>query len=144
MAGNGIVALAGGIHAIRDTAANVQAHFDFLPLSLGGIFAANAVTVWASKFIGEYEIQAGTTGEAKKSGSYKLKHSLARLFSVESEDSKSLFLLLTAFVIGCFCFVLISRAVQAQVFLAINPAYHHFIVAALMVLFVWWAGTEDS
>jgi putative ABC transport system permease protein len=144
LVGNGIVAFSGGLHAIRDTAANVQAHFDFLPLSLGGIFAANAVTVWASKLIGEYDLAGDTAEGSRRSGAYKLKHSLARLFSVESEDSKSLFLLLVAFVIGCFCFVLISRAVQAQVFFAAHPAYHHITVAALMVLFVWWAGTGDE
>lgn len=143
--GNGIVALAGGLHAIRDTAANVQAHYDFLPLSLGGIFAANAVTIWASRFIGEYELVADAHGEVRGgSVSSRLKHNLARLFWVESHNSKQLFLLFLAYVVGCFSFTLISRSVQAQVFFSINSAYHHVIVAVLMAFFVFWAGTGDE
>lgn len=142
--GNGIVALAGGLYAIKDRAANVPSHLDFLTLSFGGIFAANAVAVWLAKRLGDYEVKVGEDTDSERSTPKSYLRRFPSFASAELEDPKHLFFLLVFYVLGCFFFVMLSRAIYAQIFISIDSSYQHVVVAALLVFFVWWAGTEDE
>jgi putative ABC transport system permease protein len=142
--GNGIVSLAGGIYAVKERGANVPSHLDFLTLSLGGIFAANAVAVWLSKWLGDYEVKSDEVNNVKRSTPRNFLRRLPHISSAELEDPKHLFFLLVFYVIGCFFFLMLSRAIYAQIFFSVDSAYQHVVVSALLMFFVWWAGTEDE
>lgn len=49
--GNGIVAFAGGLYALRDGAAYAISHADFLPFAFGGIFAGGVVVFYGREII---------------------------------------------------------------------------------------------
>jgi len=151
MAGNAIVALAGGLHAVNDAAAHAQAHFDFLPFALGAVFAGNAVTAWASKVVHRYEIAgAGGVDDPGRAAPGRLSLLLGKALSVNEDSGLRVLFLLVTYVLGCFCLLLISRAVQADILgtihanLSLPSEWQWAVVALLMTFFVWWSGAAEE
>jgi putative tryptophan/tyrosine transport system permease protein len=144
LAGNAIVALAGGLHSLNDRVANVQSHIDFLPFSLGAIFAGNAVTIWAGKLLHSYRVDDALEGNEAKSRGGRITKGLRRIFSAEGEDPLHVLTLLLSYSIGCFFLLLLSRAVQSNAFAVIDSDWQYLVTAALMTLFVFWSGSDDE
>lgn len=148
--GNAIVGLAGGLHAINDRVANVQAHMDFLPLALAGIFLGNAVANWAGSVIRAYELQPSGLDESEPARPGHLKRAVAVIFAVEGERPVQVCLLFVSFIVGTTVMLLLARAIQADILkslsplLSFDPDWQYIVVAALMTLFVLWSGKEDE
>jgi putative tryptophan/tyrosine transport system permease protein len=147
--GNAIVGLAGALYALRDHAAHVQTHMDFLPFSLGAIFGGNAVAICIYRIFNKGEVE-NLTEVGHQTNFKRLLQILSNLVSIERDDSSRIGFLFFIYVLGCLFLQEISGLVNANAFTTIHPALdiptnsQYLVVAGLIVLFAWLAGRKEE
>lgn len=147
--GNAIVGLAGALYALKEHAAQVQSHVDFLPYSLGAIFGGNAVTMWVSRTLTKGNLR-NPAEETHKTNYKRLLYTLGNIMSTERDDSSRIGVLFFVYVLGCLFFKEVSGLVLSNAFTTINPSFtvppnfQYLVIAFLIAFFVWWAGWEED
>lgn len=149
--GNAIVSLVGGLYSVNERGANVQAHVDFLPFSLGGIFAANIMPLWAAKLLHKHELaETAATDPHSEDKPGRIIQALLKFLAAEGGTTASYFVLFLGYVLACLLFFLISSAVRSNAFAELNerlriPAeWQYAVVAVLLTFFVWLSGSDRS
>lgn len=149
MIGNSIVGLAGALYSLKDHAAYVITHMDFLPFSLGAIFGGNAVIVWLARRISEHKGEE-SSDNSSHSGLKGLLRSLSSVISADRDDTSKVGILFFIYVIGCLLLKQISGLVNSNAFTTISPILNvptniqYLVVAILIAFFVWWARWEEE
>lgn len=145
---NAIVGLSGALSALMTRVATIFSHQEFLPIALGAIFGGNAITLFFThKLHGfridepddKYDIHPPASKNPSRKGPKKLLSAFYSIFAVPSLDSKKIGLLYFSYIIGC----LFLWELKMIIFTNIEFRLAHFIVALLITLFIWWAGSED-
>ena len=150
MAGNAIVALAGGLDAINSSGASVEAHIDFLPFSLAGIFLGNAVAAWAAKVLHKYEMPIDANDpKSDSSRPGRITRAIAEMLTLKGERPKQVFFLFLFSVLGTALVVVVSRVIQAVrterlLGFSVDPSWQYIVVASLMALFAWWSSSNEE
>lgn len=146
--GNAIVGLAGSLCALREYAAHIQSHMDFLPFSLGAIFGGNAVALWVYKIFNKGKEEK--PNEEKRQTNFKrLLRTIFNLIYIEKEHPSQIGFLFFLYVLGCLFFKGVSGLVSANAFTTIHPVLNiptnsqYLAVAILIIIFTWLAGWKE-
>jgi len=147
--GNAIVGLAGALYALKEYAAHVQSHMDFLPFSLGAIFGGNAVAIWISRKLNKSNV-GNPVDEKTQTNSKYLLRTFSTFVSTERDESSRIGFLFFVYVIGCLFLKEVSGLIHCNAFTTIHPALdvpanlQYLVVAVIIAIFVWWAGWEEE
>jgi putative tryptophan/tyrosine transport system permease protein len=145
--GNGIVAFAGGLFALRSRQASVDGHLDFLPFALGAVCGGSAALgvlkswyhVLQKKFFGN----SSTSNDQEQTP-------LRKKAAMEFRRGGGYTWLFLSYVAGCLCITLLSGIVSSNAFstispyLNISPDMQYLATAVLLVLAVVWYRGEKK
>jgi len=147
--GNAIVGLSGALYALREQAAHVQSHMDFLPFSLGAIFGGNAVAIGFYRIFNKGGM--GNSTEEKRQTNFKCFFQLfSNLISIEQDGSFRVWFLFFLYVLGCLFLQEVSGLVHANAFKTIHPILNiptylqYLVVAGFIAFFAWVGGREEE
>ncbi|MGV3753944.1 MAG: hypothetical protein ACO1QS_01015 [Verrucomicrobiota bacterium] len=131
---NYLVALCGGLLALKSHQAYVDIHSEFLSLTLGAIFAGHAgvhvaARVFQTAIPGELEIESAPDTTVPNRGAWE---SFKLSLSTQRDDSERMWFILTSYVIASILLSCVTQAVRGHAIGPISPIFEHAIVALII------------
>jgi putative ABC transport system permease protein len=132
---NFLIGLCGGLLAMADSEAYMQIHVEFLSLTLGAIFAGQAVVQCFARILkkqlpAEFPLETHVENPETHSGFWE---TFRLSLSTQRDDSGRMWFVFLSYICASIFLNCVTQAVRGHTFFHVPPAWEHVIVAAIII-----------